>query len=408
MSCDHPNIGIFYPYRDSNGKRILKRMISYDKVTDQAIDDYYHEFVDVFSDKDDTDPKIVKLNGSYYEALLLPCGHCIGCRLEYSRQWAMRCTLEALQHECNYFITLTYDDVGFRYDWKHGFHDFIDQKNKSGQIVFDDDLEPFKKYVTDPKSGLKVPNLPTNEFKIGFDPETGVILHEGHSHPLNPDDLTKFIKDLRKYYSVHLQHDGIRFFACGEYGGKTGRPHFHIILFNCPIPDLKLYKTNFQDKPLYNSPIIDRIWKKGYAVIAECNFDTCAYVARYIMKKQTGQNKVMYDIMDLTPEFTRMSRMPGIGRQYYDQNTGKIYSGDCVTFVGANGKTLQPCPPKYFDALYCGEDPEDFERIKNNRLVKMALAERSREYETGLKKSTHIKMVSEQRDRVLIALKRTN
>ena len=41
----------------------------------------------------------------------LPCGRCIGCRLERSRQWAMRCVHEASLHEANCFITLTYDDA---------------------------------------------------------------------------------------------------------------------------------------------------------------------------------------------------------------------------------------------------------------------------------------------------------
>ena len=40
----------------------------------------------------------------------VPCGRCIGCRLEYSRQWAMRCVHEASLHEDNCFITLTYAD----------------------------------------------------------------------------------------------------------------------------------------------------------------------------------------------------------------------------------------------------------------------------------------------------------
>ena len=43
-------------------------------------------------------------------SLELPCGQCIGCRLERSRQWAMRCLHEASLHERNAFITLTYDD----------------------------------------------------------------------------------------------------------------------------------------------------------------------------------------------------------------------------------------------------------------------------------------------------------
>ena len=42
--------------------------------------------------------------------LELPCGQCIGCRLERSRQWAMRCLHESTLHDHNAFITLTYDD----------------------------------------------------------------------------------------------------------------------------------------------------------------------------------------------------------------------------------------------------------------------------------------------------------
>lgn len=44
------------------------------------------------------------------DSLELPCGQCIGCRLERSRQWAMRCMHEASLHDVNSFVTLTYDD----------------------------------------------------------------------------------------------------------------------------------------------------------------------------------------------------------------------------------------------------------------------------------------------------------
>ena len=43
--------------------------------------------------------------------IAVPCGQCIGCRLERSRQWATRCVHEASLHENNCFITLTYDDA---------------------------------------------------------------------------------------------------------------------------------------------------------------------------------------------------------------------------------------------------------------------------------------------------------
>ena len=357
VACDHPNVGIFSVGVD--GKRTLKKMFKYP--SDDVINQVNREFVDCFTSKKDGEIKYVRHGGTYYEAMLLPCGHCIGCRLEYSRQWAMRCTLEALQHECNYFVTLTYDDN----------------------------------------------HLPTNPYKLCFDDSTGLVTHDGHSHPLVPRDLQLFIKRLRKHFEDKYGHIGIRFFACGEYGGKTGRPHYHIILFNCPIPDLKLYKRNFQGKPLYNSDMLDKLWNVGYSVIAECCFDTCAYVARYIMKKQTGDNKVIYDQLDLVPEFTRMSRKPGVGRTFYDENKDKIYTYDSVTILGADGKALTPCPPKYFDKLYGEENPDGLLNIKQERSVVNAFTERSREYQTGLSKATSLSREALERDRLIIALKRT-
>lgn len=51
-----------------------------------------------------------KLGSKSAEFIQLPCGRCIGCRLERSRQWAVRCMHEAQMHEDNCFITLTFDD----------------------------------------------------------------------------------------------------------------------------------------------------------------------------------------------------------------------------------------------------------------------------------------------------------
>lgn len=49
-------------------------------------------------------------DGVQDETVTFACGQCIGCRLERSRQWAIRCVHEASQHERNCFVTLTYDD----------------------------------------------------------------------------------------------------------------------------------------------------------------------------------------------------------------------------------------------------------------------------------------------------------
>lgn len=52
--------------------------------------------------------KLSKAGSLYAPRLSVPCGRCIGCRLERSRQWAIRCVHEAQLHEETAFITLTY------------------------------------------------------------------------------------------------------------------------------------------------------------------------------------------------------------------------------------------------------------------------------------------------------------
>ena len=89
----------------------------------------------------------------------IPCGQCIGCRIDYSRMWADRCILEAKEHDNNAFVTLTYDPE----------------------------------------------HLPKSEVVV--DVNTGEML-EWPS--LVPDHLTKFMKDLRMYYKHHYNHDGIQ------------------------------------------------------------------------------------------------------------------------------------------------------------------------------------------------------
>lgn len=66
----------------------------------------------------------LKRNGNITTQLKLACGQCIGCRLERSRQWAMRCVHEAQMHPQNSFITLTYDDNNLPYRNNLNYEDF--------------------------------------------------------------------------------------------------------------------------------------------------------------------------------------------------------------------------------------------------------------------------------------------
>lgn len=46
-----------------------------------------------------------------YNPFAIPCGQCLGCRIDHSRDWALRCMHHSKQYEKNCFITLTFDDI---------------------------------------------------------------------------------------------------------------------------------------------------------------------------------------------------------------------------------------------------------------------------------------------------------
>lgn len=238
---------------------------------------------------------------SVYE---IPCGGCVACRLDYSKQWANRCSLESSMYENNYFLTLTYDD----------------EHIKRGKLC-----------------------NPT----------------------LDKADQKKFIHDLRQLYSRKFEHDGIRFFGCGEYGDKYFRPHYHVIMFNLPIDDLSTKfpqpdgtfiqkREKMTGRYYLYSPSIQKLWPYGYVVIADCNWNTEAYVSRYVMKKQKGENASIYeDKLGVIPPYLFMSTHPGIGTQHFLDNYKK-YIDDPYLII----------PRPYKSTLHCGLPRAFKKRIK--------------------------------------------
>lgn len=254
------------------------------------------------------------------DVLKIPCGQCLGCRIDKSREWANRCMDEAKFTQNNWFITITYDNEHLRYN--------TIQEANSGVCV-------------------KVPTL-------------------------FPPDLKQFFDKLRE----RLRRKGFtdfRYYACGEYGEQYERPHYHAVCFNLPLNDLEFYKVK-QGYIYYNSPFLQSVWSevdeygevktKGYIVVTEVTWETCAYTARYILKKQTGKGSTeYYSDKGVLPEFVRMSRRPGIGRKFYELNKDKIYQYDCT---GYNNR-IPVKPAKYYDKLFDLEDHDRLEVIKEKR-----------------------------------------
>lgn len=159
-------------------------------------------------------------------------------------------------------------------------------------------------------------------------------------------DLSDFMRRLRDHYGI----EGIRFFGCGEYGEQGGRPHYHLILFGCPIKDLRTYDAS---RDLYTSPTISHLWPFGFSTIGHVTEKSCAYVARYTSKK-TGARK----------GFLLMSRMPGIGKYYLMATARTSLSLDYVPIM-CDGALQRVTPPRYLERIY---PDHDFSQAKERRV----------------------------------------
>lgn len=133
----------------------------------------------------------------------------------------------------------------------------------------------------------------------------------------NDEDIQKFFKRLRKF----LNGADIKYFACSEAGGHTGRYHFHAIIFGWFPSDAKFDFKNALGQHFYSSEILNKLWSFGFTTLSDISKDSCEYVAGYTAKKENP----------LKPGKLYMSRRPGLGRQFFIDNAEKIIkTGSCV------------------------------------------------------------------------------
>lgn len=241
--------------------------------------------------------------------ILIPCGHCIGCRLDYSRSWADRMMLELEESKKAIFVTLTYDN-------EHAHWSQFDQFG-------------FPVYAT-----------------------------------LDKRDCQLFMKRLRKRFYDKT----IRFFLAGEYGPSTLRPHYHAIIFGLGLddfPDLELHGRNELGQNYYISFDFSCVWSNGFVLLSDVTWRTCAYVARYVTKKLNGPASIEYAERNVIPEFSLMSRKPGIGREYLNKHP------DCLDFneiyLSAPEGALKIRLPKYYLKQLQLTDVERYDKIMSER-----------------------------------------
>lgn len=169
-------------------------------------------------------------------------------------------------------------------------------------------------------------------------------------------DAQDFMKRLRYF----LEPKKIRYYLVSEYGDKSGRPHYHAIIFGHDFS--KDPGAHLVRRGLYASPVLDKSWGLGHASSGSVTEASIRYVTNYIIGKSNAPQ-------DKTPTFALMSRRPGIGRAWIDAHSAETYRRDLVR-VG----DFERRPPRYYDTVTFGDDDS----------AKSAL--RARRREAGIKK----------------------
>lgn len=167
------------------------------------------------------------------EKIPVPCGKCPECLSRRTSGWSFRLMQQDKQSISAYFLTLTYDTLHVPIT-KNGFMD------------------------------------------------------------LSRRDVQLFVKRLRKNHELpNGKNDNpIKYYAVGEYGGRTMRPHYHVILFNS---DIKLIQTS---------------WQKGSVHYGVVTGASIGYTLKYMMKP----SKIpLHRNDDRIREFSLMSKGLGVG-----------------------------------------------------------------------------------------------
>jgi len=236
----------------------------------------------------------------------LPCGKCIGCRMDRARGWQVRILHEAQLYDTNWMATFTYDDSALPEDWSLRYSDF--------------------------QAAMK--------------------------------RLRKRVEGERE---VAGGRKPIRFFCSGEYGTVRGRPHFHAILFNCRFGDeSRLYNGSYRSAladAIWSRGIVglDDVTVASAAYVAGYVTEKVHRRVDEVVSVKTGE------LFPRRKEFCQMSRRPGLGSWWYDRFGYDLFPQDHA--ILRDGKRHK-VPRFYYERYRREADADKVEELEERRFAR--------------------------------------
>jgi len=182
-----------------------------------------------------------------------------------------------------------------------------------------------------------------------------------HDYSLRRETFTNFIKRYRKWaYPKKL-----RYFQCGEYGTKRGRPHHHCLIWGHQFEDFfeSKYSDDQQKHMIHRSRKLEELWGMGQCWIGEANYETAGYIAKYCTKNQTASEIEKYSKLGRLGEFNTFSTRPPIGIPWFRRYTSDCFPSDTCIINGF------PHPvPKAYLRDYAKNHPEEARAVVRARI----------------------------------------
>lgn len=135
-----------------------------------------------------------------------------------------------------------------------------------------------------------------------------------------PTLVPKHLQDWLKRLRAAIQPSRIRYYAVGEYGDETFRPHYHVALFGYPTclyeRTRSVRNTSRPDAAncCHHCDVVHQTWGHGDVLLGTLEVGSAQYLAGYITKKMTRRDDPR--LLERDPEFARMSLRPGIGQPF--------------------------------------------------------------------------------------------
>jgi len=179
-----------------------------------------------------------------------------------------------------------------------------------------------------------------------------------------------YTKDMQRFWKRLRHHLGpLRYYAVGEYGDASLRPHYHACLFGHAFADEKRRILRTQPTMLWTHPVLEEAWGLGHVSVGALTAQTARYTASYVTKKLRAKQqyvRIDEETGELVPlEQPRAYGSKGIASKWLERYGNQVYTNDYVVIEGRKQK-----PPKYYDRWLEKRSKLALEMIKEQRVAK--------------------------------------